>query len=294
MGAARGRQRRGRRPIGLVRPITGRQQGRRQRLHAAPVHAAQALVQRRVGLEPVGRGLQQHRGQQPGGHAQQPVFVLQRLVPDLAQHAAQAVAAAGELHRAGVGQQLALARHRRLQHLPGQPTQQAGGDEHRPHQHAKGRAAAGVVGLDQRVAVAVHQRQAPHQREQLHVEPQVTAMDVAELVRHQALQLVTREPLQRAARHGHHRALGRPAGGKGVDGVFALQHVDRRARQAAGQRHLVDHVEQAALRAGRAGRSAAARRPIRPRACRRLRAAGPARPARRRARTSAPARCWSR
>jgi hypothetical protein len=156
--------------------------------------------------KPARRSLQQHGGQKTGGHAGELVFALEQLVPDLAQHAAQPIAAAGELHRAGIGQQLALARDTAAcKSWPAIQPSRPAATKTGPTSTPKAERRSGLVGLEQRQAVAMHQRQAPHQREQLHVEPQVALVDVAELVGHQALQLVAGQALQAPARHRHHR-----------------------------------------------------------------------------------------
>jgi hypothetical protein len=70
---------------------------------------------------------------------------------------------------------------------------------------------------------------------------------MAELVRDDALQLVTLEPLERAARHGNRSIGARAAGGEGVDGRFLLEDIDFGNRRAGGERHLLDDVHEAPL-----------------------------------------------
>ena len=74
---------------------------------------------------------------------------------------------------------------------------------------------------------------------------------MAELVRHDPLQLVAREFFECAAGHGDDRIVGGEAGGEGVDAGFPGQHIDPGNRRAGGDGHFLDHVEQAALREAR-------------------------------------------
>ena len=69
----------------------------------------------------------------------------------LAQHPAQAVTASRELHRPGIGQKLALARHRRFQHATCQPAGRAAGHYGKARNSEKGSATA-VSGLAQTLA----------------------------------------------------------------------------------------------------------------------------------------------
>src|SRR3990167_2662882 len=183
--------------------------GQRQRAHGAAIDAVDALLQRGVRIEPVGHsaglvGHQQHvlhhGAHTPRHHA----FAL--LAHDLAQHAAQTVAAAGPLHRAGVGQVFALARHRGLQRVTGEPTQPARDHDGQADQ-GQGHAAVFFVRFHQLLPHAVQHFQPEHHADEPHVEPGIAFADVAEPVRHQALKLLTREVFQRTAGGGHHAAL---------------------------------------------------------------------------------------
>jgi hypothetical protein len=53
--------------------------------------------------------------------------------------------------------------------------------------------------------------------------------------------------LQRTFGDDDDRLVWRAPGGEGIDAILAVQHVHRRRRQARGDRHLVHHVDQAAL-----------------------------------------------
>ncbi len=91
-------------------------------------------------------------------------------------------------------------------------------------------------------------QQAEGPAHQPQVEAHVAIEDVAELVRHHALQLVASQQRRRAARHGDGGIGGRIAGGERVDAVLVLEHVDLGHGDARGDRHLLDHVVQAAQR----------------------------------------------
>ena len=66
-----------------------------------------------------------------------------------------------------------------------------------------------------------------------------------------ALELVAVEVLERAARDGDRGVAARAPGRERVDARFLLEHVDLRNGQPGGERHLLDDVDEAALRAGR-------------------------------------------
>ena len=74
-----------------------------------------------------------------------------------------------------------------------------------------GAAAALVVGLPQRHAQAPDHLQAPDHADQAHVQACVAVHQVAELVRHHALQFGARQAFERAARDGDHRVVGMPS-----------------------------------------------------------------------------------
>ena len=220
----------------------------RQRHHIEAVDAANALVQRRVRRKhapPQGRHEEEMR-QALGLRMMDRVLSLRRLVGDLAKRPAQPIGAARELHRRGVGQVLALARHCGLEHAARDPSERT--HAHQPQSEQRGQAAAAtLVGLGQRVAEVVDHLQAPHEADELHVEPNIVVLDVTELVGHHALQLVAREALERAARDGNHGVFGAPSGGEGIDRLLTLQHVDRRRLQVRGNRHFIDDVAHALL-----------------------------------------------
>jgi hypothetical protein len=177
----------------------------------------------------------------------QALDVPRLLVRNLAQGAAEAVDVAREPHRRGIGQELALAAHRRLQQAPGQPAERADADQRQTGQGA-GAATSALVGAPQALAQAPDHLQAPDQAHKAHVQPRVAMHDVAELVRDHALQLGARQAFERAAGHHHHRIVGAPAGGQGVDRIVARQHPGLRRRPlAAGDGHLLHDVGEALL-----------------------------------------------
>ena len=173
------------------------------------------------------------------------------LIADLAQRAAQAVHVARVLHCRRIGEELALAADGRLKQAAGQPAERADRHQAEPEKGA-GVAPAMLVGAPHRHAQPPDHLQAPHQAHQSHVQAGVAVDDMAELVRHHALQLGPRQALERTPGDHHHGVVGGPAGGQGVDGVVARQHPGLRRRPLpAGQRHLLHHVREAPLAAGR-------------------------------------------
>src|SRR5690606_36996149 len=78
------------------------------------------------------------------------------------------------------------------------------------------------------------------------VQAHVTVEDVAEFVGNHALQLVTVEQLDAAARDADDGVFLAVTGREGVDRRI-LEQVDRRHRQAAGDGHFLHHVEDLAL-----------------------------------------------
>ena len=79
------------------------------------------------------------------------------------------------------------------------------------------------------------------------VHAHVAVQDVAELVADHALQLVARELVERAAGDGDGGVAGRQPGGEGVEPRLVLEHVDGGHRDAGGDGHLLDDIEQLAL-----------------------------------------------
>ena len=155
-------------------------------------------------------------------------LALGDLVGDLAQGTADAVRQARELHRVGVRKKLALARYRSLERTPGHPADETRRHQRQAHQHGKTAPAAGIRGLGQPAPKIEDHLQAEDITDQPHVEPRIAVEDVAELMRHHALEFIPGEPLQRTARHRHHTVLLLPAGGKGIDGFLALQYKNAR------------------------------------------------------------------
>ena len=97
------------------------------------------------------------------------------------------------------------------------------------------------------------QQDAGEQADQPHVDAHVAVEDVAELVPDHALQLVAVEPAATLPPVTVIAAsAGRVAGGERVDALLAFEHEQPRHRHARRDRHLLDHVDEAAqLRIGR-------------------------------------------
>ena len=176
---------------------------------------------------------------------------------DLLERAGYPRRIAGELDRRGVGEKLALAAHRGLDEIAHE-----GADEAHQHQDAAddeqhlGGVAPAAPAL-QRAAVkrrteqdAADQPDHEDPEEHAHepdVEAHVPVQDVAELVADHPLQLVAAELPYASAGDTDHRITGREPRREGVDARLFLHHVDRRSRRPRGNRHLLDHVQNATL-----------------------------------------------
>ena len=110
-------------------------------------------------------------------------------------------------------------------------------------------AAATAAGIHQDSPDDGEHEDAEQHAHQADVQAHVAVEHVAELVRDHALQFVALELVEAAPRHGDRGIGGRVAGGERVDAGFVLEHVDFRHRHAGGDRHFLDHVAQALLRA---------------------------------------------
>ena len=140
-----------------------------------------------------GAGPAQHQvGEAADLRRAQPILVPARLLGDLAQRAADARHdLARVLHGRRIGEELALARHGRLQQPPGDPAERP-----RPPS-VPGRTAQAAWRLPLRSSRARQPAcprsntmlQAPHQPDEPHVQPRVAVHQVAQLVRDDALQL---------------------------------------------------------------------------------------------------------
>jgi hypothetical protein len=108
-------------------------------------------------------------------------------------------------------------------------------------------AAAATSDFEQKAARECDQQQPEQDADEAGVEPHVAIQNMRELMRDHALQFVTRQSRQRAAGHSDHCVLDRVTGGKSVDGGFVVHHEHAWHRYAGGNRHFLDHVEEAAI-----------------------------------------------
>jgi len=92
-----------------------------------------------------------------------------------------------------------------------------------------------------------HGQDAVHDTDQPDVQPHVAVEDVAELVGHDALQLVAIQVLQGALRYGYHGVARGVAGGKSVNARLVGQHVHARHGHARGNGHFLDDIQQPLL-----------------------------------------------
>ena len=174
-----------------------------------------------------------------------------------------------ELHRRGVGQIFPLPGNRRLQHpckknadRPDKPNRQSRHDQ-REDDAATFRVTR-TAHETQRLQHDAPEHGEHHQPEdpahEPHVQLHVAVEDVAELVRHHALQFRARQPLQRATRDTDHRVARIRSGGEGVDPLLIVHDPHLRHRNTGSDGHFLHHVEQAPLwqiRRGRLHRPAA-------------------------------------
>ena len=173
---------------------------------------------------------------------------------DLAQRAGEPERVAGELCRGGVGEELALARHRALDQSREEDADVADDQQREAEQEDGSRSAllaaarrrAAAVAAQDPVADQTDDQDAVENAHQADVEPPVAVEQMAHLVADHALQLVAIEQIERAARDADHGVVESEAGGERVDAVLVLEQVDGRDRGAGRERHLLDHVEQPA------------------------------------------------
>ena len=180
--------------------------------------------------------------------------------PDLLEGAGDAIGIAGELDGRGISEELALAGDRSLDQVAEEHAHVADHVEGQADQ-GKGVETSAVIAVVAGAEADVDTRRAAEDQpagqsdhenteENTHepdVDPHVAVQDVAELVPDDALQLVSRQPPQGARGDRDDGIPGRVAGGEGVDSRLVLEQVDRRDRQAGGDRHLLDHVQEPPL-----------------------------------------------
>ena len=172
---------------------------------------------------------------------------------DLLQRAGQARRVARELHRRGVGQELALAADGGLDEPAKEDADPANHYQRQPQQRQRILVfAAAAARVEEHAANHRQAKDAEDDAHQPQVEPHVAVEDVAELVADDALQLIAREQLHGSRGDGDHRVARRVAGGKRVDASFVGQEIDLRHRNPRGDGHFLHHVPQLALvRVGR-------------------------------------------
>ena len=221
------------------------------------MHAADALLDRRVrreapparhreGEEHVRKLLAVH-GEHHGGRAQG---------KDRIQRARDRFRVARELHAGRVGEKLALPRDGGLDGVRGQASRKAD-ERHDCAEKRRQDVRAAILArqvlelpgsaVHQLLALLAEPRQSGQDADQPQVERHVSIEDVAELVTHDALQLLARQLLQCPAGDDDHRLVGRVPGDQGIDRGLALQEIHRRHADARSDRHFLDHVEQPAL-----------------------------------------------
>ncbi len=101
-----------------------------------------------------------------------------------------------------------------------------------------------IAAADDHAAHQPEHQDAEKYAHQADVQAHVTVEDVAEFMRYDALQFVSAEEFQRAARDGDCGIARRKAGSECVDAAFLLEHVDFRDRDARRDCHLLDDIAQ--------------------------------------------------
>ena len=167
---------------------------------------------------------------------------LLALVQHFAQHAAQARRVARPLQGAGIGQPFALARDGRFEQLAAEPPNPA-----RRHDGAAKPAAQNAGLIAQGSAKVVNQLQPIDHAHQVHIEVGIALFQVGQLMRHQSLELIAGQVIQRPLGDGNDRILGRPTGGKGIDGIGAGQHHHLRRLHVGSNTHFLHGIDQLAL-----------------------------------------------
>ena len=176
---------------------------------------------------------------------------------DLLERATDAERIARELNRGRIRQVLALATDRSLDQLAEQLA------DHADHQHAEAddqepggagtlataprREAHAFAGAKDQPPEQPNAHDAEHDAHQANVQAHVAVEHVAELVRDHALQLVARELFEAPARDCDRGVVERKSGRERVDADLVFEHEHLRHRHTGGDRHLLDHVEQALL-----------------------------------------------
>ena len=179
----------------------------------------------------------------------------QRVAADFPERAGDAAGIAGELHGGGVGEEFALARHGGLDEPAEEIADVADDHQREPDRDDDDHAAVllaaagapAAEGLEGAAADEADEEDAENDGGDAHVQLHVAVEDVAELVADDALQLVARELVERAASDGHDGVAGGEAGGEGVQAGLVLEHVDGGHRDAGGDGHFLDDVEQLTL-----------------------------------------------
>ena len=169
---------------------------------------------------------------------------------DFLEGAGETQRVARELDGGGVGEVLALPRDGGLDDAREEDAAEAEDDDHRAGDHHRdadlGAVATAGSDADEQVAQLRQRQEAGDRADEAEVHPHVAVADVAELVGHDALQLIARQEVERPAGHADDGVLGVVARGEGVD-AGVLEDVADGDGQPRRDGHLLDDVEQASL-----------------------------------------------
>ena len=167
---------------------------------------------------------------------------------DLLQRVGNTLRGAGELHSAGVGQVFALAADRGLNELPKERTAIA------DYQQAKSKGdkaaafsrAAEHRAAHQGAADDAQNQNAVEQRDNAQVDAHITVENMAELVGHYALKLLSVEQIDGALVDANHCVMNAKARGESINTVFTNE-IYRRHRHTSRNGHFLYHIKQLAL-----------------------------------------------
>ena len=179
-----------------------------------------------------------------GHHAQ----LLPLQIQHLSQRAPQAFFVSGPLHGSRISQILAFSAHGAFEQLPRQMPHPAAGHHGPPKNGPRTALAAVLIGLGSAAPKVVEHIQTTHHARQAHIEQGIALAQVAQLMRHQAFQLLARERLQGPISNHNDPIIRLPARRECIDLLHARQYKHCGRRHIGGQALLLHDVEQLLLR----------------------------------------------
>jgi len=166
---------------------------------------------------------------------------------DFLERPGQSGGVARELDGRGVGQELALPADRGLDQAAKENADGTEQQQEQPDERQRIPIIATAAGPQQNPADGGDAEQAENDADEPEIQPHIAVQNVAEFVADDSLQLVAGKHLNATTRDPDGGIAGRVSGGKGVDGLFPVKHVNLRHRHTRSDSHFLDHVEQLAL-----------------------------------------------